>query len=64
MSRQRIDPPIPLPEFDPYEQLGKARQRIAELEAGLKECRELVRYTNSGEHVTTLVDTLLKEEGK
>jgi len=37
-------------------------QRIAEVESGLRECREAVKHTGSYESVTKLVDALLGDE--
>jgi hypothetical protein len=59
--------------LDRIEDLGRIRafwkaeyergeKRIEELESGLRECREAVKYTGSYESVTKLVDDLLGDE--
>lgn len=39
--------------------LDKLEQRITELEAALRECREAVQYTGSQESVTLIVNNAL-----
>ncbi len=58
----RIDPPIPLPEFDPYEQLGKARDRIAELEGALRQIMNMGMSVQREEH--RIARAALKGGGK